>query len=43
MMIGKERDIKMKKRFLTWLKRKLYGNFEWSNKPSIPKGDFRIG
>ena len=33
----------MKKRFLTWLKRKLYGNFEWSNTPSVPEGEFRIG
>ena len=33
----------MKKRFLAWLKRKLYGNFDWSNKPSVPKGVFRVG
>lgn len=43
MMTGKERAIKMRKRFLAWLKRKLYGNFDWSNKPTVPKGEFRVG
>ena len=42
-MTGKERVIKMKKRFLAWLKRKLYGNITWSDKPSVPEGEFRVG
>ena len=33
----------MKAKFLAWLKRKLYGNLTWSNKPSVPKGEFRVG
>ena len=43
MMTGKERAIKMRKRFLAWLKRKLYGNLTWSDKPSVPEGEFRVG
>ena len=33
---------KLLKKFLQWLSRKAYGNFEFSNKPSIPEGEFRV-
>lgn len=35
--------MKMKAKFLAWLKRKLCGNLTWSDKPSVPEGEFRVG
>lgn len=29
-------------KFLLWVRKKRYRNFDWDNTPSVPKGDFRV-